>query len=63
MYSILDRIVNRYFWLMDELDDATEEIQSRIFERFDPNVSFQIFEWKTKVAHLRRRVGPQRKCS
>jgi magnesium transporter len=60
MYSILDRVVNRYFTLMDELDDTTEEIQSRIFERFDPEASFLIFEWKTKVAHLRRRVGPQR---
>ena len=60
MYTILDRIVDEYFPLMDELDDTTEEIQSRIFERFDPNVSSQIFEWKTRVAHLRRRVGPQR---
>ena len=60
MYTILDRIVDEYFPLMDELDDTTEEIQSRIFERFDTNVSSQIFEWKTRVAHLRRRVGPQR---
>ncbi len=60
MYTILDRIVDEYFPIMDELDDTTEEIQSRIFERFDKEVSSQIFEWKTKVAHLRRRVGPQR---
>ena len=60
MYAILDRIVDEYFPMMDELDDTTEEIQSRIFERFDKEVSSQIFEWKTKVAHLRRRVGPQR---
>ena len=60
MYAILDRIVDEYFPLMDEFDDTTEEIQSRIFERFDKEVSSQIFEWKTKVAHLRRRVGPQR---
>ncbi len=60
MYSILDRVVDRYFPLMDELDEITEEIHSRIFERFDPDVSSLIFDWKTKVAHLRRRVGPQR---
>lgn len=60
MYSILDRVVDRYFGLMDDLDDTTEEIQSRIFERFDPDVSSLIFEWKARVAHLRRRVGPQR---
>jgi magnesium transporter len=60
MYAILDRIVDEYFPLMDELDETTEDIQVRIFERFDPNVSSRIFEWKTRVAHLRRRVGPQR---
>lgn len=60
MYTIVDRIVDEYFPLMDELDDTTEEIQSQIFERFDPTVSSRIFEWKTRVAHLRRRVGPQR---
>jgi magnesium transporter len=60
MYTILDRIVDEYFPMMDELDDTTEEIQSHIFERFDPDVSSRIFEWKTRVAHLRRRVGPQR---
>ena len=60
MYAILDRIVDEYFPFMDDLDDTTEEIQSRIFDRFDPDVSAEIFEWKTKVAHLRRRVGPQR---
>ncbi len=60
MYAILDRIVDEYFPLMDELDEATDEIQDRIFERFDPDVSSVIFHWKTQVAHLRRRVGPQR---
>jgi len=60
VYAILDRIVDEYFPMMDELDDTTEEIHSGIFERFDKEVSSQIFEWKTKVAHLRRRVGPQR---
>ena len=60
MYAILDRIVDEYFPLMDELDDATDEIQTQIFERFDPDVSSVIFQWKTRVAHLRRRVGPQR---
>jgi magnesium transporter len=59
-YAILDRVVDEYFPLMDELDDTTEEIQSRIFERFDPEVSSRIYEWKTRVAHLRRRVAPQR---
>ncbi len=60
MYSILDRVIDRYFPLIEELDDTTEDIQSRIFEKFDPEVSATIFEWKTKVAHLRRRTGPQR---
>lgn len=60
LYAILDRIVDEYFPLMDELDDTTEELQSRIFEQFDPGVSSRIFQWKTRVAHLRRRVGPQR---
>jgi len=60
MYRILDRVVDRYFPLLDEMEENMDEIQARIFEKFDKDVSGQIFQWKTQVAHLRRRVGPQR---
>ena len=60
LYRLLDRIVDRYFPLMEELDEKIDEIQSRIFGDFDKDVSETIFEWKTKVATLKRSVGPQR---
>jgi len=60
LYHVLDRVVDRYFPLMDEIDEKLDEVQARIFERFDRDVSATIFDAKTQVAHLRRRVGPQR---
>jgi magnesium transporter len=60
MYQILDRVVDQYFPLMDEVEDVLDDMQSRIFEKFDKSVSQGIFEWKGKIAHLRRHLGPQR---
>jgi len=60
MYSILDRVIDKYLPIIDQLDDETEQIEESIFEKFDSGVSEKIFGLKQMVAHLRRRVAPQR---
>ena len=60
MYRILDRLVDGYFPVLDDIDETTDDIQTRLFERFDPSVSSLIFAVKTRIMHLHRRIGPQR---
>lgn len=60
VYRIMDRIVDRIIPFVEEFDDALDTIQTKIFEEFDDEISGVIFEKKTFVAQLRRRVGPQR---
>ena len=60
LYRLLDLVVDEYFPILDELDEAADDMQTRLFEKFDPHVSSHIFDWKTKLAHLRRRVEAQR---
>ena len=44
----------------NEVGKKLGAIQTRIFEQFDKDVSATIYEAKSQVALLRRRVGPQR---
>jgi len=59
-YSILDRVVDKYLPLLDELADELDEVEKRLFEEFDPKVSETIFKIKASIAQLRKRVAPQR---
>jgi len=59
-YELLDALIDEYLPISDQVADSIDELDQRIFARFDPTVSEAIFTLKRRVAWLRRRVGPQR---
>lgn len=60
MYTVLDRLIDRYLSTMDDLEEALAFIETRIFEHFDRDVVESIFKWRKVAQSLRRRVTPHR---
>ena len=59
-YRLLDGIVDEYLAATDRISERLDEVEDRIFSKFDPEVSTTIFSLKHEAAWLRRRVAPQR---
>ena len=59
LYNLIDRIVDGYFPVMDDMHDAVEDLEERIID--DPNrrLLARIFEMKHDGVMLRRIVSPQ----
>jgi magnesium transporter len=60
LYSLLDAIVDDYFPVIDHIADVVEEIEERVFERFDESALEQIFGLKKSLLAMRRVVAPER---
>lgn len=60
LYSIVDRIVDYYFPILDEFEDEIDAFETRIFESFDQSVYADIFDAKKRLLSLRRFMIPQR---
>jgi len=59
-YRLLDGISDEYLASTDRISEQLDEVEERIFTKFDPNVSTAIFSLKHQAAWLRRRITPQR---
>lgn len=59
-HFVLDGAVDAYFPLLDQLDEFVDEIEQRVFGRFDEELLQEIFKVKRLVISLRRFLAPQR---
>jgi magnesium transporter len=59
-HFILDGAVDAYFPVLDQLDEFVDEIEVRVFGRFDEELLEEIFKVKRLVISLRRFLAPQR---
>jgi len=59
-YLVVDRIVDGYFRLLDELEDDIETVEERVIEAPDPNTLAAINELRRELLSVRRVVWPTR---
>ena len=59
-HFVLDGAVDAYFPVLDQLDEFVDEIEQRVFGRFDEELLQEIFKVKRLVISLRRFLAPQR---
>lgn len=60
LYHILDTIASDYMPIVDQLDEAIDQMEDAIFESTDRSLLSRIFAFKRSVLHLRRIIIPQR---
>ena len=59
-HQVLDTAVDAYFPVLDRLDEFVDEMEQRVFGRFDEALLQEIFKVKRLVISLRRYLAPQR---
>lgn len=59
LYNLIDRIVDGYFPVLDDMHDAVEQLEQDIIQNPRPPLLNQIFEMKHDAVLLRRIVSPQ----
>jgi magnesium transporter len=59
-HFILDSAVDAYFPILDKLDEFIDELEERVFGKFDVGLLQQIFQVKRLVISLRCYLAPQR---
>ena len=59
-HQALDTAVDAYFPVLDQLDEFVDEMEQRVFGRFDEALLQEIFKVKRLVISLRRYLAPQR---
>lgn len=62
LYTILDSIVDDYFPIMDTLEDRIEEVEDKLFLKFDQSLLQSILTLKKDLLALRRVVSPEREA-
>jgi magnesium transporter len=62
LYALLDALVDRYFSILDQIEDRMDEIEDSIVATADPNILQTIFRYKRDLAILRRFFGPLREA-
>lgn len=60
VYALLDTIVDDYFPVIDALADRVDDIEERMFARFETGVQQEIFGLKRDLLAMRRVVAPER---
>lgn len=58
-YAIMDTVVDRYFPLIEHIDDELEKTEAKVFKGQDPRQSAEtLYQLKQKVMTLKHIVGP-----
>ena len=60
LYELADRLVADYMPVVDQIDEAIDRIEDRMFTNPAPALLEQMFALKRAVVHLRRIIAPQR---
>ena len=59
MYALMDFIVDRYFPVVDTLEDQLEKLEEEVFQdRFDRETTSRIYELKRELLGVKRAVSP-----
>jgi magnesium transporter len=59
LYALMDFIVDRYFPVVEALEDDLEQLEAEIFgERFDRTTTSRIYRLKRELLELKRAVSP-----
>lgn len=59
-HMAMDRAVDAYFPVLDQLDEFVDDLEQRVFGQFDEKLLQEIFKVKRLVISLRRYLAPQR---
>jgi len=59
-HGVLDYAVDEYLPMVDQVDDLVDQLEERLFEKYDENAIKEIFTVKRLVVQLRRHLGPLR---
>ncbi|HEX7980613.1 MAG TPA: magnesium transporter CorA family protein, partial [Gemmatimonadaceae bacterium] len=59
-HQVLDTAVDAYFPVLDQLDEFVDDMEQRVFGRFDEALLQEIFKVKRLGISLRRYLAPQR---
>jgi magnesium transporter len=59
-HQIMDRVVDQFFPILDRVDEFTDSLEERVFQRFDEEALRDIFAVKRMVLSLRRYLSPER---
>jgi magnesium transporter len=61
LYTVLDEVVDRYFDVVDRLEDESETVEEEVFSQDTAeDVQERIFRLRKRVMVFRRRLGPLR---
>ncbi len=60
LHALVDASVDRYFPLLDRLDEFVDALEERVFVAQDPAIMREAFQVKRVILSLRRHLGPQR---
>jgi magnesium transporter len=60
LHGVVDHTVDEYLPLVDRVDDLVDELEERIFDKFDESAIHEIFRLKRLVVQIRRHLGPLR---
>jgi magnesium transporter len=60
LYRIIDDMVAAYLPVVEQIDEAIEELEDQIFDRPSPENLSELMKLKRALLHLRRIIAPQR---
>ncbi len=60
LHGIVDRIIDRYLSLLDEVETVIDDLETRVMARADPAVLADVFREKRRLLHLIRSAHLQR---
>ena len=60
LYLICDEVANSFVAAVDEMDDALDRVEVKLFNQPTPHVLEHLFDLKRSLLRLRRNIAPQR---
>ncbi len=60
LYRLVDEVASDYIFVAEEVDEAINKIEDKLFGNPEPFLLEQIFALKRDLLHLRRIIAPQR---
>ena len=60
LYKVIDELVSDYMPVIEQIDDALDQMEDQVFDNPEQNLLQRIFRLKRAVPQLRRILSPQR---
>jgi len=62
VYTVADELVADYMPVIEQIDEAIDQVEDQVFDNPAPSVLENIFALKRALLHLRRIIAPQREA-